>query len=254
MELSKGAEVNLIREVAEEVNRPFAEKYLETQGLIAHNLMQFKGKVAVAFSGGKDSLVVLHIAWQLQPDVLVVFNNTGVEYPETVSYIAEIAEQWKLNLMVTRPEKTYWDVVGKSGYDTGKRGKQSDCCYWVKEKPMKAVIKACGIEAELTGITAVENRTRMFNARDYGTCHYSTKTKTQRIHPILWWTPDEVREYITSQELPMNPVYAKGAERVGCMPCTAHKFWEEQMRKVNPKLYEIIKLRKDHQYVMRLNA
>jgi len=71
--------VNLIREVAEKVNRPFSEKYLETKGLVSANLINFKGELAVAFSGGKDSTVALHIAWQLQPDILVVFNNTGIE-------------------------------------------------------------------------------------------------------------------------------------------------------------------------------
>jgi len=246
--------MHLIREVAEKVNRPFSEKYLETQGLIATHLMRYKGKVAVAFSGGKDSLAVLHMAWQLQPDILVVFNNTGVEYPETVSYVAEIAQKWDLNLVVTHPERTYWDVVKDKGYDTGKRQKHTDCCYWIKEKPMRQLVKQLGIEAEMTGITAVENRMRMFNARDYGWCFFSKKSKTQRIHPIMWWTPEEVKDYITSMGLFNNPIYAKGVERVGCMPCTAHKYWEEQMKKVNPKLYEIVKLRKDKQYVMRLGA
>jgi len=246
--------MNLIKEVADKVNRPFSEKFLETQGLIATNLMKYKGNIAVAFSGGKDSAVILHIAWQLQPDILVVFNNTGVEYPETVNFVKELADKWDLNLIVTHPEKTFWNIAKTKGYDTIKKHKNNNCCYWLKEKPMRLLVKQLGIQAEITGTTAVENRNRMFHARDDGWCYYLKKNKTQRIHPILWWTPDEVREYITSQELPMNPVYAKGAERVGCMPCTAHKFWEEQMRKVNPKLYEIIKLRKDHQYVMRLNV
>ena len=154
--------------------------------------------------------------------------------------------------MVTHPEKTYWEVMKQGGYDTGKRKKHNDCCYWVKEKPMRLLIKQLGIKAEITGITAVENRMRMFNARDYGWCFYSKTSKTQRIHPLMWWTPEEVWDYIHLMGLPENPVYAKGAERVGCMPCTAHKLWEQQMIRTAPKLYEIIKLRKDSQYVMRL--
>ena len=244
--------MNLIKEVAEKVNRPFPEKFLETQGLIATNLAKFKDKIAVAFSGGKDSLVTLHMVWQLQPNVLVVFNNTGVEYPETVRFVKRIAEVWNLNLMVTHPKKTYWECVIERGYNTRKRGKRNNCCYWLKEKPMRQVVKDLGIEAEVTGITAVENRTRMFNARDYGMCFYSKKSKTQRIHPILWWTEKEVWDYIHLMSLPVNPVYAKGVERVGCMPCTAHKLWESQMKKVSPKLYGVMKLRKDNQYVMML--
>ena len=38
--------------------------------------------VYVAFSGGKDSTVLLHIVRQLYPEVEAVFVNTGLEYPE----------------------------------------------------------------------------------------------------------------------------------------------------------------------------
>ena len=182
--------MNLIREVAEKVARPFSEKFMESQGLVAKNLMQFKGKIAVAFSGGKDSLVVLHLAHQLNPDISVVFNNTGVEYPETVSYIKEMADLWNLNLVVTHPEKTFWQCVEQYGFlsskgETGKRHK-GNCCFWLKERPMKEAIKQLGLEALMTGMTAVENRNRMFIAKRYGSCYYSKTWGLQRIHPILW--------------------------------------------------------------------
>ena len=53
-------------------------------------------------------------------------------------------------------------------------------------------------------------------------------------------------------DIPNNPLYAKGIDRIGCMPCTAFVAWESQLQKFNPKLYRIIKLRKDKQYVMEL--
>ena len=47
----------------------------------------------VAFSGGKDSLVVLHLALQAEPNVPVVFFDSGLEYPETITYLDVVAEQ-----------------------------------------------------------------------------------------------------------------------------------------------------------------
>ena len=42
----------------------------------------FDGQVAVSYSGGKDSAVLLHLARKLYPDLPAVFCNTGLEYME----------------------------------------------------------------------------------------------------------------------------------------------------------------------------
>lgn len=251
--------MKLLREVEAQVNRPFSVKLAESREVIAHHLEEFGDKVAVAFSGGKDSEVVLYLCLQVSPGVPVVFNNTGIEYPETVRFVAMLAEQWSLNLIITHPEKTFWDCIeqyGFAGRKTGARKSkgQAYCCYWLKEKPMLKAIRSEGWLGYFTGETASENRNRMFWARDKGMCFHLKKEGVCKIKPILWWTEAEVWEFIHREGLPINEAYPKGAQRVGCMPCTAFSSWEAQMQKVNPKLYRLIKLRKDNQYVMELQS
>ena len=59
----------------------------------------------VAFSGGKDSTVVLDLARRADPNVPVCFFDSGLEFPETLAYIEELTARWDLNLHVipTRP-------------------------------------------------------------------------------------------------------------------------------------------------------
>ncbi|GAI56151.1 unnamed protein product, partial [marine sediment metagenome] len=64
--------MNLLPVVKDKVERPFPEKLQETQEAIAHHFKEFGSKVAVAFSGGKDSEVVLYLCLQVTPDVPVV--------------------------------------------------------------------------------------------------------------------------------------------------------------------------------------
>ncbi len=245
--------ISLIPPVAEKVNRPFTEKFNETMGMIAHNIGIHKNPV-VAWSGGKDSTLVLWLCLKLKPDILTVFNNTGVEYPETVKFVHSVKESWKVNLQETQPDRQYFDIMATGGYETGKREKLNDCCYWLKEKPWELKLRQLMADCEFTGITAVENRMRMFNARDYGACFFSKKSKRQRVHPILWWTENEVKQYHADMGIPLNPMYSKGCDRVGCMPCTAFKGWEKQLGRTNPKLYRLLKLRKDKQYVMDMGS
>jgi 3'-phosphoadenosine 5'-phosphosulfate sulfotransferase (PAPS reductase)/FAD synthetase len=45
------------------------------------------GKVAVNFSGGVDSTVLLDLARRCYPDIPIVFVNTGLEFPEIVEFV-----------------------------------------------------------------------------------------------------------------------------------------------------------------------
>lgn len=248
--------MNLLREVKEKVDRPFEVKLAETKEVIAHHFEEFGDKVSVAFSGGKDSEVVLYLCLQVNPNVPVVFNNTGVEHPDTVKFIAELEKKWALNLIVTHPEKSFWDCIEQYGFADGSKarasGSKAPCCYWLKEKPMLIAIRENGWLGYFSGETASESWRRMIWARSRGICFHLKKEGICKIKPILWWAENEVWQFIDDNNLPINEIYLKGAKRVGCMPCTAYKSWEAQMQKVNPKLYQIIKLRKDNQYVMAL--
>jgi len=73
--------------------------------------------VYVAFSGGKDSTVLLHIARTLYPNIVAVFSNTGLEFPEIIKFVRTFD-----NIVELRPripfhkviERYGWPVVSKS--------------------------------------------------------------------------------------------------------------------------------------------
>lgn len=238
----------LIPEVAEKVNRSFAIKLEETKQSIAHHIEEFGDNIAVAFSGGKDSEVVLYLCLQQKPDISVIFHDSGVEHPETLEIIKRLEKDWGLNLIITRPETTFWKIAEQYGLPYGtirgnSKGKKIRCCYHLKEKPMLRAIRTNKWQGYFAGITASESSTRMFNARDKGICFHHKHWGICKIYPILWWTEDEVWEFIKENNLPYNQVYDKGAKRTGCMTCTAYKDWESQMSVYNPKLYKMLKER-----------
>ncbi len=69
----------------------------------------------LAFSGGKDSLVVLDIVRRVEPDIPVVFFDSGLEFPETYSYVLDLARTWKLDLYRFPSEPPLLDVLVRSG-------------------------------------------------------------------------------------------------------------------------------------------
>ncbi len=71
----------------------------------------FGGRVAVSFSGGKDSTVLLWLVRRLYPDVPAVFVNTGLEYPEIVRFVKATP-----NVTILRPRMPFHQVVKTYGY------------------------------------------------------------------------------------------------------------------------------------------
>ena len=241
---------SILPSMKKHIRQSFDSKLLQTQGIVANWIRSCPPeKQAVGFSGGKDSTVVLQLvmgaASAFLPEgsfqkISVVFENTGVEYPETVKFVHDLQKQWGFNLIELKPEKTFWQCVKEAGrYPVGKsvRGKNTDkCCVELKEKPMTRAIKEFGFEVLYDGITALESRNRMIRGSIDGTCHFAQRWNVQKVHPILYWGEPEVWRYIGMMHIPTNPIYSMGARRCGCMVCTAHKGWEDELSQTNPKM------------------
>ena len=67
--------------------------------------------VYVSFSGGKDSTVLLDIVRKHYPDVLAVFVDTGLEYPEIRDFVKTFD-----NVEWLKPKKTFKQVIEEYGY------------------------------------------------------------------------------------------------------------------------------------------
>ena len=71
----------------------------------------YNGKVYVAFSGGKDSTVLLDIVRRIYPDVPAVFCDTGLEFPEIRDFIKQHD-----NVVILRPDMNFRQVIERYGY------------------------------------------------------------------------------------------------------------------------------------------
>lgn len=227
----------LLPSVRVEVEKPFEEKLARAKQLVK----LFANKNAcVSCSFGKDSTVVLWLCLQENSNIPVIYNNTGVEYPETLAFKEQLRVAWNLNLIETKPEKSFWQIAEERGLDDLKKYRDA-CCDALKDKPTKKVLKKNGFQYNFTGLTAIESRVRMWRICEKGDNYYSKKDGVWRIHLIAYWTPKEVWDFMSRVQIPANPAYAKyGLERMGCVPCTSHKGWRRQLAKVNPLMYKLI--------------
>jgi len=228
------------------VLRKIKNKPLSPTECIQKVVNLFGDDIAVSCSFGRDSVAVLHSALQINPNVKVVFNNTGVEYKETLEYKEMLKRLWNINLIETKPVHSFWWCVRHYGLPVGRKAKGSSgkpkCCWYCKDLPFLNVCRELGIKANITGIKASDSRARMFTIAQRGQYYFrKTRGALWQFHPLAFWITSDVAEYIKRNNIPLNPLYEKGFTGTGCATCTAYGDWEFYLSKEKPKLYRYVK-------------
>lgn len=173
--------------------------------------------IAVASSFGKDSVVVLHLALQVKPNIQVFSVLTPMKPKETFEYKDRLKELWNLNLKVymseRKPIKDLWVT------------NPDKCCEIFKVEPTKRAIRK--LDAWITGLRKTEGRTRtdyeVFEPCGSALTRMPGKeipTSLMKVNPILDWTELDVWRYMALNSIPINPIYKRGYRSLGCEPCT----------------------------------
>lgn len=218
----------------------------------------------VACSFGMDSMVVLHmvktVCEELGKPYKIIWNNTGVEYPEQYRFNKRIIKEWNLEdkLIVAKSEDwTFWDISQQYGMPIVPRDSRNEemrmatqaCCYYLKKAPTKKALKQFkGVDyVYFTGLTAEESYNRRSSAKRYGDYFYSTSWSHWKCHPILWYNKEQILKYIEDNNIPMCDIYSYDEIpnykiRNGCWTCPqAWKFGKGKwMKRYYPKLYKYL--------------
>jgi len=216
-----------------------------------------KGNVYVSFSGGKDSLVLLHLVRSIYPDVPAVFVNTGLEYPEIVEFVKTIP-----NVTWLKPKKSFKQVLDDHGYPAVSKkvarmindlqnptkrnvasrhlylhGTPPNSMYKLPQK-YKCLIN-CGYKISHKCCDVMKkNPIRIYNKETGNKAFIGTMASDSRMRmqsylktgcnsfegsiqsiPLGFWLEKDVWSYLKKYKIPYSKIYDMGEDRTGCMFC-----------------------------------
>ena len=199
----------LDRHVAE-LNRAFAGA--DPVAVLRRVLADHPGRTATVSSFGAESVVLLHLLSQVDRTAPVLFLDTEMLFPATLSYQREVARTLGLTgVRVIGPDREAAFALDPEG-DLHRRDPDR-CCRLRKSEPLDAALR--GFTAWITGRKRHQTRDRagldLFEADGAGRL---------KVNPLANWSAAQVNAHIEACGLPRHPLVREGFASIGCAPCT----------------------------------
>ena len=154
----------------------------------------YDGEIEVAYSGGKDSDVILQLAKEAGIRYRAIYRNTTIDPPGTIAHVKRMGAE------ILRPKETFFQLVAKKGFPNRF---SRFCCEKLKEYK---VMDKC-----IMGVRKSESSKRNERYNEPTECRwYGRKTEAnhvEAIYPILDWTDNDVLAFVEDRHLTLAPVY-----------------------------------------------
>ncbi|NPE08094.1 MAG: phosphoadenylyl-sulfate reductase [Asgard group archaeon] len=186
------------------IENTIVNKIEHSKQIISDAVKEYGDKIEVACSFGKDSMVVVHLALQIKPDIRIFSVMTPFKPKETFEYKDKMIQHYNLNLVEYMSKELVDPDLPKTD--------PNECCRILKVEPTKEAVK--GLQAWICGLRNTEGRTR----KDYK--EIEEKGGLIKVNPILNWTELDIWRYMAINSIPVHPFYARGYRSLGCEPCT----------------------------------
>lgn len=184
--------------------------------IFASEMEEFRRQGLSVFASSSfqtNSVLLLHMVSQIDPDLPIYFLDTGYHFPETLKYKDDLVT--RLGLRGVENLRPYVSKIHQRDAN-GRLLFASDpdcCCHINKVLPLEPIKERHDVW--MSGLRASQNSFRNGLSRIV-----ELPDGKIRYYPFLEWGNREVHRYRIMHDLPAHPLEEKGYFSVGCQPCT----------------------------------
>lgn len=169
--------------------------------------------IEIAYSGGKDSDVILQLTKDAGIHYRAIYKNTTIDPPGTIKHVQDMGVE------ILRPKITFFQLIAKNGLPSRR---YRFCCKFLKEYKV--------LDNVVLGVRKQESTSRRKRYTEPTACKGTGCNHVEQVFPILGWTTKDVTEYLAERNIKCAPVYydEEGRfhpeRRLGCMCCPLQSY------------------------------
>jgi phosphoadenosine phosphosulfate reductase len=170
----------------------------------------FPGQVILTTSFGAQSAALLHLVSQIQPDLPIVFIDTGYHFPETLDFAATLKKKLNLNLSTVQPLLSPSEIEAIHGrlWESGRVGLEK-FHEIIRVEPLRRALQKLNPKVWVAGLRKSSSESRQKLAV------LSEKESRLKLLPIFDWTDRDIGDYLKKHSLPYHPLWEKGYVSIG---------------------------------------
>lgn len=176
------------------INEQLQKKIDQSIRLLQSVQKRYDGEIELAYSGGKDSDVILQLTKEAGIRYRAIYKNTTIDPPGTIAHVKEMGVE------ILRPKENFFQLIAKKGFPSRF---SRFCCEALKEYKV--------LDKTIIGVRKAESRARKERYNEPTECRYFGAKKeenhVEQIYPILEWTDEDVRDFILDRDLKLAPLY-----------------------------------------------
>jgi phosphoadenosine phosphosulfate reductase len=148
--------------------------------------------------------VIIDMAVKIDPNIEVLFLDTGFHFDETLAFVEGVQRHYGLNLQIREP------MPEADCFGCGTEG----CCELRKVQPLNAAL--ADKRAWISGLKRVDTEHRA----DAPVVMWDERRQIVKINPLATWSDADMEKYIADRSLPVHPLVERGYLSIGCAPTT----------------------------------
>jgi phosphoadenosine phosphosulfate reductase len=174
-------------------------------------------RIAFSTSLGIEDQALLHAVAGCGAAVDVFTLDTGRLFPETLATIARSEQRYGLRLRVLAPETADVEALvardGVLGFRLSIDARKA-CCEVRKVRPLRRALGGAG--SWITGL----RRTQSAGRGNVPFATWDAEHRLVKLNPLADWELERLEAYVAANDIPVNPLHARGFPSIGCQPCT----------------------------------
>lgn len=185
----------------------------EPETALQWSFEEFGASVTIATGFGAEGVALIDMAVKLNPSVDVFFLDTAFLFPETYELRRRIEDRYQIPIRAYQTDLTPEQQELDFGAELWSRDPDL-CCRLRKLEPLRKAL-----QYRRAWITAIR-RDQTFERSAARVVEWDYQWQLVKINPLVRWTIEQVREYISRNDVPYNPLHDRGYPSIGCTHCT----------------------------------